>query len=252
MTGLTEAVQAGTITRPEATPVVSAVAAAAAVVKVAAVTQTLMTAAARQRAAQEALSSMAGLTVAAAAAVEMRTAARITVPRKRCYRKTLWAAGAVLCCAVLCCAVLCCAVLRHNNHHTVYVEHLDSAHLRMALAERFCTCVDSTGQHVSGQHAAMSCRPRRYLQAGAHGQQPTAVAEACKPAMGGATTSIELSASPTPESIVQSGNKRWRKPVDYARLAAEMFGENREGEVTEDDDWSPRAAGLQLTGHEDD
>ena len=45
--------------------------------------------------------------------------------------------------------------------------------------------------------------------------------------------------------------RRQRKAVDYARLAAEMFGEGREAEATTDDDWSPRAAGLPVFARAD-
>ena len=61
-----------------------------------------------------------------------------------------------------------------------------------------------------------------------------------------AGSSAEGSASP------QEGRRRRHKAVNYVLLAAEMFGEGREGEATEDDDWSPRAAGVPLTVHDDD
>lgn len=50
----------------------------------------------------------------------------------------------------------------------------------------------------------------------------------------------------------EPAGKRRRKVVDYAKLAAEMFGEGHEGEAVEDDDWSPRAAGVTPNAHDDD
>ena len=53
------------------------------------------------------------------------------------------------------------------------------------------------------------------------------------------------------EAMVQG---RRRTAINYVQLAAAMFGDGQdscEGEVTEDDDWSPRALGMPLHTAED-
>ena len=97
----------------------------------------------------------------------------------------------------------------------------------------------------------MGCRQRKPAEghwAGGFKAEPDAAAP--QYAVGKDRIPGRRSCSPE-QDLAKVVGKRRRKAVNYAQLAAEMFGEGREGEAAEDDDWSPRAAGMQADPEDD-